>query len=162
MKKTVLKYTTLIFTMLSAIFVFLPWFNIKIFDEELHSFITIPNLLANASGILMGYAGKTSAVSIIILGGVLEYLCIISGGLALCGIWKNCFREKKTKMIFTSQIITISLIIIASIAMLGSNYLIQTALNIEGIIAPTVCFIISIVFTVASFVSQLFYNKELK
>lgn len=162
MKKTVLKCMTLVFTMFSAIFAFLPWFNINVLSEELHSFITIPRLLADATGILAGYAGKNYAVVIIILGGVLEYLCILSAGLSLVGIWKNCFREVKSRLIFSAQIIMISLDVLALVAIFGVNYLVQTVISMDTVMMPTICFAVSVVFTIASLVSNIMYNRELK
>lgn len=163
MKKTVLKYLTLIIAAASASLVFFNWFTISIpgLEPEGHSFVTVPSLLEDAAGMVSGYAGKSSAVMIILLGGILEYMCVLSAGLTVCGIWKNCILERKSRFIFSGQVIALCLHFLAALVMVGANILVNSIIGISNLILPTMWYILSVVLSVVTLVSLRFLNKEL-
>ncbi len=163
MKKTILKYLTLITTLASAILMFFKWFTISIpgLDAETHSFFTIPDLLADAAGVLSTYAGKSSAVMIILLGGILEYMCVLSAGLSVCGIWKNCIKEKKSRFIFSGQIISLCLHFLAALVMIGTNIIFNSIIGISNLIYPTIWYILSFASPVCSLLCLRFFNIAL-
>lgn len=163
MKKTILKYLTLITTLASAILMFFKWFTISIpgLEAETHSFFTIPKLITDASGVLSTYAGKSSTVMIILLGGILEYMCVLSAGLSVCGIWKNCIREKKSRFIFSGQIISLCLHFLAALVMLGANTIFNSILGISNLIYPTIWYALSFASPICSLLCLRFFNIAL-
>jgi len=163
MKKNVLKYFTLVITLVAASLVFFHWFTVSIpgLEPEGHSFVTIPDLLEDAAGMVSGYAGKSTAVMIILLGGILEYMCVLSAGLSVCGIWKNCIRGRKSRFIFSGQVIALCLHFLAALVMVGANVLVNSIIGISNLIMPTIWYILSVVFSVGALICLRFLNKEL-
>ena len=133
-KSAVYKYITLVATLLSAIFIFFDWFrlSVPILDAFLESgtiqisYMTLPALIEDSAlGLITRMGGKTTAATTLILCAVLKYLCILSAGLGICGMWKMCIKGRISKMVFVSQIIAIALQAVAFIIIIIINVFIS-------------------------------------
>jgi len=131
---SVYKYITIVATLTSAVFIFFDWFrlSIPILDTFLESgtiqisYMTLPSLVEkNALGLIVRMGGKTTAATTLILCALLKYLCVLSAGIGICGVWKMCIKERISKMVFVSQIIAIALQFVAFIVIIIINVFIS-------------------------------------
>lgn len=178
----ILKCVTIVTTLLSAVFLFFNWFtlSIPVLESFLESssfsvsFFTLPALLEeNALGLITRLGGKSTAILTLLLCGVLKYMCILSAGLGLYGIWKICIRGKRTRFIFSSQVIALALQVLSFLLILIINIFmskyagsIAESMNLEADLlqfdfTPTLWLCISTLSAVGSLVSSSYYTKEL-
>ena len=173
---------TLVATVLSAIFIFPSWFELSVpmldsflENESLYiSFFSLPDFLSE-HGLLThitNIGGKTSALIVLLLSGILKYLCVLSAGLGLYGVWKSCIKKRPTRFILSSQIIAlvlhfICLVIIISFKVIlyiySSNISDLSGLSPELFdvsFIPTIWFYLSLVCSVGSLIFSIKYKKE--
>jgi len=131
---SVYKYITIVATILSAVFIFFDWFrlSVPILDTFLESgtiqisYMTLPALVEdNALALIVRMGGKATAATTLILCAVLKYLCVLSAGIGICGIWKVCIKGRISKMVFVSQIIALALQLVAFIVIIIINVFIS-------------------------------------
>lgn len=173
---------TLVTTLLSAIFIFPSWFSLSVpmLDSFLESdslqisFFTLPTFLEE-HGLLThitNIGGKSAALIILLLSGVFKYLCVLSSGLALYGIWKSCIKKRPTRFLISSQVIawvlhSICLLIIIGFAIVLAVFagsiseatgFSEKLLDVRFI--PTVWFYLSLASSVLSLIFAIKYKKE--
>ena len=85
MKNKKYKYLTAISSFAVSVFMLFDWFIIKAMGtQEAHSFITIPSMLTSGADFLKQIGGKTAAIFILIMAGLVEFMCITA---SVMGIW---------------------------------------------------------------------------
>ena len=178
-----LKYFTVATTVLSALFLYFNWFTLSVpmmesFLESASfsvSFVTLPALIEeNALGLITRMGGKSTAITALLLCGILKYLCVLSTGLGLWGIWKMCVKEKRSRLIFASQLIALALqllsfLLIILINVFISGYADSIAANMnmqEGMLefnfTPTLWLCLSTLSAIGSLVVSGNFLKRLK
>ncbi len=173
---------TLVATILSVIFLFPSWFSLSVpmldsfleTDSLYISFFTLPDFLVE-HGLLTqitNIGGKSVALAFLVTSGIFKYLCVLSAGLAIYGLWKSCVKKKPTRFLISSQIIalvlhTICLIIIISFTVAMSIF----AGNISDAIGfseklldisfiPTIWFYLSFASCILSLFLAIKYKKQ--
>lgn len=172
---------TLVATVLSVIFLFPSWFSLSVpmldsfleSDSLYISFFTLPGFLEE-HGLLThitNIGGKSAALTVLIASGILKYLCVLSAGLALYGLWKSCIKKKPTRFLISSQIIalvlhSVCILIIISFAIIINIFagnLSQTTGFSEKLLdvsfIPTVWFYLSFASCVLSLIFAIKYKK---
>lgn len=178
-----LKYATIITTLLSAVFLFFNWFtlSIPVLESFLESssfsvsFFSLPSLIEeNALGLITRLGGKNTSIMALLLCGVLKYMCVLSAGLGLCGIYKLCRHGKISRFIFSSQVVALAMQVLSFLVILIINIfmaryagLIADAMNVqEGLLkfhfTPTLWLWLSTISAIGSLVLSNYYSKELE
>jgi len=181
-KDLIIRYATLVATLASAVFIFFNWFTVSLpalntflTSGEMHlSFVSLPGFIQeNAVGLITRMGGKSTAVTLLLLCGVLKYVCIVSAIFGLYGIWKVCIQRRKSRFIFSAQIIAIAieafaLLLIVIINIVLSNYagVFANAMRVQESLIdisflPTVWMLLSIASSVGSLLLSNMYNKIL-
>lgn len=176
------KNYTIAATVLSAIFLFPSWFSLSVpmLDSFLEagsvqiSFFNLPSFLEENALLthITNMAGKSAALSVLIFSAILKYLCVLSAGLALYGVWKSCIKKRPSRFILSSQIIALSLsfisILIVVSFMVIMNYYAESISEVSGIstrfldisFMPTVWFYLSLASSVCSLIFSGKYRRE--
>ena len=157
MKTNKYKYLTAITSFLVSIFMLFDWFVIKaVGTVESHSFITIPSMLTSGANFLTQLGGKAVAISILILGASLEYMCIASAALGIWGAIRTIIKPYKSRLITMSQIVSVALTSLALVAVILINVVSVSKLGGIVSVIPTFWFAADVIFLILSFV---FSNK---
>ncbi len=161
MKANIHKYICLVSTLIVAILMFTKWFTVDLaVSVENHSFLTIPNLINAAVDFLKDLGGATVAFTILLLAGILEYLCILASALGIWGFIRTFMKKSKSRLIFVSQCTALCLVVIATIVIIMVDIVSASALGGVISIYPTVWFVLTAVFLAASLVSGAYYAKD--
>ncbi len=162
MKNKVYKHICAVSTVVMAALMFTNWFTIDLMvGVERHSFLTIPDLINAAVDFLSDIAGNTATFVVLLLAGILEYLCLIAAALGIWGVIRTYMKNRKSRLVFVSQCTALCLSIIGIIAIIIIDIVSSSALG--GIISiyPTIWFLLAIVFLILSLVSGYMYSKVL-
>jgi len=161
MKKNTYRYICLVSTLIISVLILMKWFTISaVGTVETHSFMTIPAMLCAGAGFLTQIGGKSVAVTVLILSGILEYMCIVASSLGIWGAWRSFKNNNISTLVFASQIISGSLALIAVITICIINFVSQAMLGDIISVVPTLWLIIAIIFIVASVITSLMYSKN--
>lgn len=163
MKNTVYKHICTITTLITSVLMFTKWFTIDLaVGVEKHSFLTIPNLINAAVDFLSDIAGNTATFVILLLAGILEYLCIIAAALGIWGVIRTYMKNRKSRLIFVSQCTASCLMVIGLIAIVIIDIVSSSALG--GIISiyPTLWYVFALVSLVVSMISGYIYQRKSK
>lgn len=172
---------TLVTTLLSAIFIFPGWFSLSVpllesfleSDSLYISFFRLPEFIID-HGILThitNIGGKSVSLAVLILCAVLKYMCVLSSGLAIYGVWKSCIKKRPTRFLISSQIIALVLHCLCIMIVLGfaiamnvfsgsisaATGFSEKLLNVSFI--PTVWFYLSLISCVLSLIFAIKYKK---
>ncbi len=161
MKNTVYKHICTVSTLIMSVLMFTKWFTIDLMvGVEKHSFLTIPDLINAAVDFLSGVAGNTAAFIILLMAGILEYLCLIAAALGIWGVIRTYMKNRKSRLVFVSQCTASCLAIIGIIAIIIIDIVSSSALG--GIISiyPTLWFVFAFVSLVLSLASGYMYSKN--
>ena len=162
MKANIYKYVCLASTIIAAFLMFTKWFTIDLFiGVETHSFLTIPDLINAGVDFLKDVGGAPVAFTILLMAGILEYLCIFASAMGIWGFVRSLMKKKKSRLIFVSQCTALSLIVIAIIVIVIVDIVSSSVLGGVISIYPTVWFVLTTVFLAVSLVSGIFYAKGL-
>jgi len=159
---TVYKYINIVSSFLLAILMLIPWFTISAMGTvESHSFMTIPALLNEGAEFLTQIGGKTLAITVLLLAGVLEYMCIVVAALGIWGGVRFMFYDRKSRLVSASQIVAASLMFIGIVAIVMIDYISATMLGGIVKVIPTFGFLAGIIFLAASIIGGVMYSKKL-
>lgn len=161
MKNNIYKYANLVSTTLVSVLILMKWFTISAMGTvETHSFMTIPAMLNEGADFLTQIGGKSVAITVLILAGILEYMCIVSSALGFWGVWRTYRYNKRSRLVLTSQIVGLSLTVIALITVFIINVVSGSMLGDIISVVPTAWLIIAVVCQVVSIVSGVLYWRE--
>ena len=179
-KELIFRILTAVATLASAVLIFFNWFTISLpalntflkSGEMSLSFMNLPAFMQeNAIGLITRMGGKSTSATLLILCGILKYVCMVSAILAVYGIWKICIRKRKSRFIFSSQVIAIamegfSLLLIIVINIVISNYagVFASAMKVQESLIdvsflPTLWMVLATACSVTSLVCSNIYNK---
>ncbi len=167
--------------LLSAVFLFFNWITLDIpilgsFLESSSfsiSFFTLPKLIEeNVLGLITRLAGKPIAITVILLCGMLKYLCVLSLGFSVWGTWEMYMKKGKTRFVFSSLVISLALAVLSFLVIIVVNILIyiyspaisemigftDSAFKLRFV--PTVWLILSFLLSLASSVFLYLFSKE--
>ena len=152
MKNKKYKYLTGVSSFLVSVFMLFDWFVIKAMGtQETHSFITIPRMLTSGADFLTQIGGKLVAIIILILGGLVEFMCICAAAMGIWGAVRCFIKPYKSRLITMSQIVAVAFTSVALISVLLINVI--SVSNLGGIISvkPTIWLALDVVFLILSF-----------
>jgi len=155
------KYLTAVSSFLVSVFMLFDWFVIEAMGtKESHSFITIPKMLTSGADFLTQIGGKLVAIVILILGGLVEFMCISASAMGIWGGVRCIIKPYKSRLIIMSQIVAVAFTSVALVAVLLIN--VVSVSNLGGIISvkPTIWLALDVVFLVFSFVFSSKYPTE--
>ena len=163
MKQNIFRWLTFLTTLSCAVFIFFDWFKMSIIIEESFSFMTIPSLLEDAMRLIIKTQGKTFGFLIILLVGILKYMCILSSGLGIYGIWKCVIKKQRSSSLFISQVIALGLGILAIIIIFAGNAIISGYVDASSIniLEATLWLWICVISSFLSLIFQTLYSKNL-
>lgn len=168
----IFKVLTAITALSAAVFVFFNWVTvggeiIEVTARDSYSFslVTLPSFIVNIVSTLEIYIGASYVIAILIALGLLEFAAVLSAGFSVYGIYKQCIRNKPTKIIMSSQIVAITLQLMAAmLVIIVGLYIDKTPLASLGSMLtfrPTLWLYISFLSSAASLACTLLYNKQL-
>ncbi len=163
MKRNVYKYAMSASVLVMSVFIFFSWFAIGaggVIAEETHSFMTIPNLVGHGADTLAKLSSKGVAISMLIFCGVLKYLCILSSALGVWGVVLTFVKNKKNRLLYTSQAIASMLFAFALLLLIVVNILSNAIVGGTVSVAPTLWFVIFTVSLILSYVFGYLFSKE--
>ena len=155
------KYLTAASSFLVSVFMLFNWFVIEAMGtRETHSFITIPRMLTSGADFLTQIGGKHVAIAILLLGGLVEFMCIAAAAMGIWGCVRCIIKPYKSRLITMSQIVAVAFTSVALMAVLLIN--VVSVSNLGGIISvkPTIWLALDVVFLVLSFVFSSKYPAE--
>lgn len=146
------KYLTAASSFLVSVFMLFDWFTIEAMGtKETHSFITIPRMLTSGADFLTQIGGKLVAIVILILGGLVEFMCIAAAAMGIWGSVRCIIKPYKSRLITMSQIVAVAFTSVALISVLLINVI--SISNLGGIISvkPTLWLALDVIFLILSF-----------
>ncbi|MBR3933909.1 MAG: hypothetical protein IKJ68_08405 [Clostridia bacterium] len=160
-KLNIIKYSFLISSVLYAVFMFFRWFDIynTISGSETHSFLTIPTLINDSVETFKSYAGAPATFTILLFAGTLEYLCIVGAALGIWGVIRTLMKRRRSRLLLSSQIISLCLVVLALLAIVIINVISNSHLTGLVSISPTLGLLMSVLFLVVSIVTGIIYRK---
>ncbi len=163
MNRAAYKYITVISVLLMSVFIFFNWFVIEaggVIEDEAHSFMTVTTLVNNGADTLSKLSNNAVAITLLLLCGVLKYLCILSSALGIWGIILSIMKDRKSRLINSVQVISTILVLTALVLMLFVNIVSKSVVGGTVSAAPTVWFLIFTLSLVLSYISGYFFSKE--
>lgn len=163
MNRTFYKYTLIISVLLMSVLVFFNWFVIEaggVIDEETHSFMTIPTLVNHGAETLSKLSTVGVAVTLMILCGILKYLCILSSALGIWGVILTFMKDKRSRLINASQMISTMLIVIALVVILAVNILSRIVVGGTVYMGPTLWFVIFALSLILSYICGYMISRQ--
>lgn len=161
MKNKKYKYLTAISSFAVSVFMLFDWFIIKAMGtSEAHSFITIPSMLTSGADFLKQLGGKATAIFILIMAGLVEFMCITASVMGIWGAVRCLIKPYKSRLITMSQLVAVTFTSISIMALLIINVISFSSLG--GIISvkPTLWLALDVVFLILSFVFSSKYPSE--
>ena len=159
-KYSIVKYSLLVSSLIVSLLMFFKWFDISyLSNSETHSFLTIPSLINSTVDTFKSYAGNSVTFTLLLLAGGLEYLCIMSSALGIWGIIRTLMSQRRSRLLLASQIIALSLIVIAVIAIIIIDVISGSMLGDIIKIMPTLWLLLTLVALAVSIVTGIMYSK---
>ncbi len=161
MKNKKYKYLTAISSFAVSVFMLFDWFIIKAMGTDVaHSFITIPSRLTSGADFLKQIGGKTAAIFILIMAGLVEFMCITAAVMGIWGGIRCLIKPYKSKLITMSQLVAVTFTSIAIMAVLIINVISFSSLGGVISVKPTLWLALDVVFLILSYVFSSKYPSE--
>lgn len=161
MKQKKYKYITIVSMFAVSFLILFDWFTIEaVGTKESHSFLTIPSMLVSGADFLTQLGGKAVAITVVILGACLEYMCLVACALGIWGAIRSIKKKRKSKLVVMSQLVFMSIASITVIAVLLINVVSVSILGGIVSVMPTIWLIAFIVFLIISFISGSKYPSD--
>jgi hypothetical protein len=128
----------------------------------------------NAIGLITRMGGKNTSVTLLILCGILKYICLLSAIFGVCGLWKVCITRRKSRFIFSAQVIAIAIegfafLLIIIINIVISNYagVFADAMKVQESLIdisflPTLWLALATLCSVGALIISNIYNKMIE